>query len=558
MANQLKMAKIDAILALHRRHWSIRRIAKELGLHRDTVARHIQAYEPSSKQATAPIGSGAADDAKQATPKGGAHSSKQATPEGGAFDAKQATQQGAPFASKQATPEGAPIGSPESESGPSRQASLCEAWRQTILDKLQLGLTAQRIYQDLVSEHGFTGKYHSVRRFVKRLGHNQALPFRRMECEAGEEVQVDFGSGIPIRQPDGKRRRTHVFRMVLSHSRKGFSEVVYRQTTEEFLRCLEDAFWHFGGLPKVVVLDNLKAGVEQPDWFDPELNPKLRAFADYYGLAIMPTKPRTPRHKGKVESGIGYVKNNALKGYEFGNLQEQNRHLLDWETTVADQRIHGTMRRQVGQVFAEVERPALRPLPTERFPCFHEAQRKVHRDGHVEVAKAYYSVPPEYLGHTLWVRWDGRLVRVFNQRWEQIAVHVKQEPGRFSTQRVHLANEKISGVERGAVWLLTRVRLIGPQATRWAEAMLAARGIEGVRVLQGLLSLGQRHGCAELEKACEIAVSYGSYRLRTLRSLLKRAAPQQQELPFIDEHPLIRKLSDYGQLVHEAFHKEAE
>src|SRR5580765_7511535 len=200
MANQLKMAKIDAILSLHQRQWSIRRIAKELGLHRDTVARHIQACEQQPKQARAAIGSEVTSgDSKQATLEGGAQSSKQATPEE------------APIGSKQATLEGAPIGSAAPESGPRRQASLCEPWRQVILGKLELGLTAQRIFQDLVSEHGFTAKYHSVRRFVKGLVHKQALPFRRMECEAGEEVQVDFGTGIPIRQPDGKRRRTHVF-----------------------------------------------------------------------------------------------------------------------------------------------------------------------------------------------------------------------------------------------------------------------------------------------------------------------------------------------------------
>ena len=164
---------------------------------------------------------------------------------------------------------------------------------------------------------------------------------------------------------------------------------------------------------------------------------------------ILPTKPYTPRHKGKIERGVDYVKDNALKGRTFASLAEQNRHLQSWEQTVADTRIHGTTRQQVGQVFAEVERPALRPLPVERFPFFHEAERKVNRDGHVEVAKAYYSVPPEYLGRTVWVRWDARLVRVFNQRLEQIAVHVRHEPGRFSTQAAHIAPEKISGVERG-------------------------------------------------------------------------------------------------------------
>jgi hypothetical protein len=381
------------------------------------------------------------------------------------------------------------------------------------------------------------------------------LPFRRLECGPGEEAQVDFGTGAPI-VVDGHRRRTHVLRIVLSHSRKAYSEAVYRQTTEEFIRCVENAFWTFGGAVQRVVLDNLKAAVEKADWFDPELNPKVRSFAAHYGVALLPTRPYTPRHKGKVERGVDYVQENALKGRSFPSLEAENAFLRDWEQTVADTRVHGTIRQQVGTLFAQTERPALLPLPVERFPFFHEGQRTVHRDGHVEVAKAYYSVPPEYLGRRVWVRWDARLVRVFNERLEQVAAHVRQEPGRFSTHPQHIAAEKIAGVERGAVWLLGRIRLLGVQAAQWAEAVIAHRGIEGIRVLQGLLSLAGRHASASIDRACGIALSYGAYRLRTVRALLDRDAPKQEPLPFVEEHPLIRPLADYEQLVHNSFHKE--
>lgn len=430
--------------------------------------------------------------------------------------------------------------------------SACEPYRQVILEKLEQGLSGQRIYQDLRNE-GFGHEYHSVRRFVAKLRGTHPLPFRRMECEAGEEAQVDFGRGAWIELPENKRRRSHVFRIVLSYSRKGYSEAVYRQTMEDFIRCIENAFWHFGGVPKVLVIDNLKAAVKHPDWYDPDLNPKIQSFCEHYGVTILPTKPRTPRHKGKIESGVGYVQDNGLKAHHFSTLEEENDHLAQWETTVADTRIHGTIRKQVGKLFAEVERGALQPLPAERFPFFHEGQRIVHRDGHVEVAKAYYSVPPEYLGRTLWVRWDLRLVRIFNGRMEQIAVHTRQEPGRFSTQDQHIASEKRSGVERGAVYLLSRARSIGEHAARWAENMLQTRGIEGVRVLQGLLSLGNRHDAEAVERACEVAFSHGAYRLRTIRQLLKRDAPEQETFDFLDEHPIIRPLSDYGKLVSTSF-----
>ncbi len=233
-----------------------------------------------------------------------------------------------------------------------------------------------------------------------------------------------------------------------------------------------------------------------------------------------------PRHKGKVERGVAYVQGNGLKGHRFDSLEAENRHLAHWERTIADTRIHGTTRRQVGQMFDEVERPALRPLPRERFPFFQEAQRIVSRDGHVEVAKAYYSVPPEYLTRTVWVRWDARLVRIFNHRREQIAIHVRHEQGRFSTHGEHIAREKINGIERGAAYLLSKVSIIGLHTRQWAEAMVGARGIEGTRVLLGLLSLTKKHPSESLEKACEIALSHGAFRLRAIRQLLNRPRVQ--------------------------------
>jgi transposase len=529
VSNRLMMALTETILALHRRKWSQRRIAQELGIDRETVARYVAQAERESKPAIAPTGS-----EPQAT-----ESKPAIAPTGSNDDSGSAA---GPSANAATAPG---------------RASLCAPFRAAIQAKLELGLTAQRIHQDLVAEHGFVGKYPSVRRFVRQLLPEEELPFRRMEWGPGEEAQVDFGQGAWIQEPGGRRRRPHVFRIVLSYSRKAYSEVVSRQTTEAFVRCLENAFWHFGGVPQRLVLDNLRAAVTKADWFDPEINPKVRSFGQHYGIALMPTKPYTPRHKGKVERGVDYVQENALKGRVFASLGEQNRFLLDWEQTVADTRIHGTTRRQVAKLFQEVERAALLRLPLERFPCFCEGRRKVHRDGHVEVDKAYYSVPPEYLSRFVWVRWDSRLVHVFNEQMKQITVHVKHEPGRFSTQPAHLAERKISGIERGADWLLGKVAGLGPHCRRWAEGVIQDRGVQGVRVLQGLLSLAGRHAVADLERACDLASGHGSYHLRTVRVLVARPdASRQEPLPFLEEHPLIRDLSAYGQFVEDTLDKE--
>jgi hypothetical protein len=142
------------------------------------------------------------------------------------------------------------------------------------------------------------------------------------------------------------------------------------------------------------------------------------------------------------------------------------------------------------------------------FPFFHEARRAVHRDGFVEVDKSYYSAPPEYVGRRLWARWDGRLVRLFNDRWEQLAVHAKTEPGRFRTAAEHIPREKVSAVERGTDALLRQIAAIGPHTRQWAEATTQARGVEAVRVLVGLKHLAGKHKSTALEEACRVMAHY--------------------------------------------------
>jgi transposase len=519
MSNQLKMPNIQAILTLRQQGWTFSRIARELDLHRETVARYVRLH---SKPAEAPTGS---DDPKPSKAPPGSGDSKPA----------------------------------EVHSGSRLRVetrSECEPLREMIQQKLDLGLDAKRIHQDLVAEHQFDGSYWSVMRFVRRMRESCPLPFRRIECEPGEEAQVDFGTGAPVITAEGKRRKTYVFRIVLSHSRKGYSEAVYRQTTENFIRALENAFWHFRGTVKTLVIDNLRAAVQNADWYEPELHPRIRSFCEYYGVVILPTRPYMPRHKGKVEAGVKYVQNNALKARRFESLEAQNDFLLNWETTIADTRIHGTTQQQVAKLFEEVERSTLGPLQIERFPFFHEAKRRVHRDGHVEVDHSYYSTPPEYFRQSLWARWDSRLVRLFNEQMQEVCVHVKQhKPGTFSTHPAHIAAEKISGVERGTEWLLKRARCIGAHADQWAQQVIRTRRIEGVRTVMGLVSLAKRESCAAIDKACEIALSYGVFRLRSIRQLIKRQAAKQEQLEFMEEHPIIRSMDVYGELVKAALHQ---
>lgn len=506
MANQLKVAMINTIITLKQQGWSIHRITKELGIDRGTVRRHLRKHQSDSKTPTnAPPGSSVCPDLPVKKPSG--------------------------------------------------KPSKCEPYRKIIGEKVAADLTAQRIYQDLTTDHNYTDSYYSVLRFVNRIkAGDKSLPFRRMECAAGQEAQIDFGTAAPIIAPDGTHRRTHVFRITLSHSRKSYSETVFRQTTDNFIACIENAFWYFGGVPKTLVIDNLRAAVTKADWYDPDINPKIQSFCQHYNTVILPAKPYTPRHKGKIERGIGYVKSNALKGRRFNSIAHQNEYLLYWEANVADKRIHGTTRKQVYKLFEEVEKQQLAPLAAGRFPYFQEAKRSVHRDGYIEVNKAYYSVPPEYLRTEVWARWDGHTVRIFNEQMQQIIIHARIEPGRFQTAPEHIHSRKISSVEKGTTWMLKRVELIGSSAEQWSKAMLAVRGIQGVRVLIGLMSLTHQHPADVIDNACKTALTHEAFRLRNIRQIIKHGGDKQQEFEFIDEHPIIRDLSDYGAIVKASLH----
>jgi hypothetical protein len=226
----------------------------------------------------------------------------------------------------------------------------------------------------------------------------------------------------------------------------------------------------------------------------------------------------------------------------FVSLVAQNDFLAQWERTVADVRIHGTTKCQAAQRFTE-EQKHLRALPASLFPVFQEAPRTVQRDSYVEVAKAYYAVPPEYIGAKLWVRWDTREVRIFNARWEQVQVHRRLEPGQFS---------KVLGLGGGQGTLQAnleywarRAAELGSDCAHWSQALVQQRGIEAIRSLMGLVTLCERHSFRMVNEACAKAAAQGAWRLRDVRALLQ-STHVQSELSFQQHHPLIRKMSEYG------------
>src|SRR6201994_4036693 len=514
MSNVLRVSLQTTIYSLADRGWSQRRIARELGIDRETVGRYLRLAQ-KAKPAISTTGSEEDSESKPAILTVGPEGSRESKPA---------------------------ISTAGKSAG---RKSQCEPLAEVILAKAEVGLSAQRIYQDLVEENGFSDSYESVKRFVRKLRATRPERIYRLECQPGEEVQLDFGLGAPIDEGEGKARRSWVLRMVLSYSRKGYSEAVSRQDTETFLRCLENGLRSFGGVPLLLNLDNFKAAVLKADWFDPEINPKLADFCRHYGIHVVPCRPGTPQHKGKVERGVAYVRSNALKGRRFKSLSEENLFLSHWESCVADKRIHGTTRKQVAACFEE-ERPHLQPLPASLFPCFQEGRRSVHRDSYVEVAKAFYEAPSELIGREVWVRWDSRCVRIFNERMEQVGMHTRQEPGKFSHS---LGAGGVSApVLSSCRYWVSRAAALGEQCGQWAQSALDARGPESLRSIMGLCNLIQKHSGAVLNAACAKALKAGTHRLKDVRRLIGEQS-EQTAFSFAQSHPLIRDLKTYSDFV---------
>jgi transposase len=514
MSNVLKVSHQEAIRSLHQKGWSQRRIARELGINRRTVRRYVEGESKCTSISTP--GSGEDSDSKCTTIS---------------------------------------ISGFESVAGKEPAVSVAEQWGRksrsepfaaAIDSKMKAGLSAQRIYQDLVAENGFSGSYQSVKRFVRRLKARQPERVWRIECQPGEEMQVDFCLGAPIEQGvGGKTRRSWVLRAVLSYSRKGYSEAVMRQDSESFLRCLENALRHFGGVPLLLNLDNLKAAVLKADWFDPQINPKLAEFCRHYHIHVMPCRPQMPQHKGKVERAVSYVRGNALKGRRFRSLAEENAFLSQWEENVADKRIHGTTCKQVSARFDE-ERLHLQPLPPSLFPCYQEARRNVSRDSFVEVQRAFYEAPPEYIGRQVWVRWDSRCVRIFNDRMEQVQIHLRLEPGKFS--RILGAAGMSAPVLSSCRWWIGRASLLGEACGQWAQSSVDRRGPEALRSIMGLCHLVKKHTAATIDAACQKALKADARRLKDIKRLIGEPS-EQGNFAFAHNHPLIRDLRTYSDFI---------
>ena len=508
LGNYLQMADVKKIEALLELGWSHRRIAREVGCRRETVARYQRLGEENRPNLIA----GSVDLERRPNPIAG-------------------------------TEIGLPTSGPDSTAHPHRDFIALGVKR---------GLSAQRIWQDLVAERGYTGGYLTVQRYVRRIRRAHPEVADVMEHPPGEEAQIDFfRSPALVLDGEGKWRHPWVMRMTLSCSRHGYEEGIWRQQQVPFLRVQEHAFEAFNGVPKVVRLDNTRVGVVRACLYDPDVNEVYAAFARHWGFVALPSRPSHPQEQGVQERSGGYVKGNALKGRRFESLEEHNQFLVHWNRTVAQRRIHGTTRRQVLTHFLEVEKPALQPLPGARFEMFEVGTRTVHMDGFIEVGGAYYPAPLHLLRQEVRVRWNDRLVRVFHAG-QEVRVHAREHrqgvfvPARAGERPAHKPARQEAYQEN----LLARAERVGDQALAWARAAIEERDVRAYRLLQGMLSLTRSHPKERVDWACGVALHNRSFRYGTLRRLVETAAERAPQTPprLTQEHELIRPLQQYAQL----------
>ena len=331
--------------------------------------------------------------------------------------------------------------------------------------------------------------------------------------------------------------------LTLGFSRKSVRLLTFKSSTRIWAELHERAFRRLGGVPKVVVLDNLREGVIEAEIYDPVLNPLFRDLLRHYGAVALPARVGHPDRKGKVESGVGHAQKTPLKGTRFETIEEAQAYLDRWEERWADTRIHGTTKRQVAAMFAE-EKPALQPLPVEPFRYYAFGVRQVHLDGCVEVEGAYYAPPPGWIGRELNAQWDGRVVRLIDPKTGQLLrEHLRRERGR----RAILPEDRPSKTPPTTIELLARAGRAGPHIGTVAQRIHAADGEPGVRRVLGLLSLAKKHGAATLDDACAAALEMGVPTYRFVKRYLERGSPLRLGLKQVD--PLIRQLTEYRDLI---------
>ncbi len=397
-------------------------------------------------------------------------------------------------------------------------------------------LTAVKMVE-LLGRRGVVVPERTLQRYVLEVCGRTRRPgptVRVADGEPGDECQVDFGRMGTIFDPTtGRRRVVHALIFTACYSRHCFVWLTFRQTTEAVTAGFEAAWGFFGGVFRTVIPDNLKAIVDDADDIGPRLNQAFVEYAQSRGFMVDPARVRRPQDKPRVERTVAYVRGSFFAGEDFADLACAQRRAEMWCATTAGLRIHGTTQLRPADVFAAEEAPRLLAVPTGPYDLPVYATAKVHRDHHIEVAKALYSVPGRLIGQRVEVRADRALVRIFH-RHQLVKVHPRQPPGRRSTDAADLPDGTATYAMRDLDHLRRMAAGHGPAVGTYADALLdTPLPWTKMRQVYALLGLVKKWGAARVDAACRQALEAEAVDVGLIGRMLERATEANRTPPAV-------------------------
>jgi transposase len=446
---------------------------------------------------------------------------------------------------------------------PPQQRSSIDVWREPIAQMLVLGAGPTAIFDRLRLEHpDFKGSLGAVKRLCRQLVLSQGVRAEDVAIPVltgpGEVAQVDFGEVGRLYDPEaGVLRTAYVFVMVLGFSRHMFAKVVFDQKLTTWLTLHVEAFRAFGGVPETLVPDNLKAAVVRAAFaaqHAPELNRSYRELARFYGCKIDPTPPRQPEKKGKVEAGVRYVKSNFFRPRQFSDIDEANAHLVRWVQEIAGTRLHGATRQRPRELFEQQERPALKPLPVQRFEPVVWKQVTVHRDSHVEFEGRLYSAPFKYIGTKLWVRASSRTLELYADD-VRIHTHDRVANARYITHPEHLPVHRLDLSFRSRAHWEERADRLGEEVGAYIREVFDSDDVlSQLRTVQAMVRYLETVPKERANAACQRARYYGNYTYPGLKGILLKGldlVPPAKDL--FEEHSAARLPYRFARTLTELF-----
>ncbi len=404
--------------------------------------------------------------------------------------------------------------------------------------------------EELLARQGCRVPYRTLHRFaVERCGFRvKTTTVRVADGEPGVECQIDFAQmGFIVDPETGKKRRVHALIFTAVMSRHMFVWLTYSQTLVAMIAGCEAAWGFFGGVFKVLIPDNLKAVVTAADAVNPRLSTGWLDYAQHVGFATDPARVRTPQDKPRVERAVQYVRGNFWAGETFTDLQDAQARVTAWCAERAGMRIHGTTAQRPSELFNELESLCLLTVSAPYdVPTFTRV--KVHRDFHVEVARALYSVPEQWIGQHLDARADSDLVKLYS-RGQLVKTHPRQRPGGRATDRLDLPEHKAGYAMRDLSALIAACAGHGPNIGIYAERLLDdPLPWTRMRSVYRLLGLVRRYGPGPVETACSRSLDLDVVSVTKIASMLAKAIEAEQPvLPLAAGAPTGRFARDPAQ-----------